>query len=44
VRREHLWQALDALRNAGHQLIEVKPKLSLEDAFMEYVRESSSAR
>jgi ABC-2 type transport system ATP-binding protein len=43
IRREALWSALDALRAAGHQIIEVKPKLSLEDAFMEYVRESQTS-
>ena len=33
VRREELWPTLDALRAAGHQVIEIKPTLSLESAF-----------
>jgi ABC-2 type transport system ATP-binding protein len=33
VKREELWVKLDALRAAGHQIIEIKPTLSLESAF-----------
>ena len=33
VKREELWITLDALRAAGHQIIEIKPTLSLESAF-----------
>jgi ABC-2 type transport system ATP-binding protein len=33
VKRDELWATLDALRAAGHQIIEIKPTLSLESAF-----------
>jgi len=34
IRRADLWVLLDALRGAGHVLVEVKPTLSLESAFL----------
>lgn len=34
VARTRLWERLDALRGAGHQLIEVRSTLSLEAAFL----------
>ena len=37
VRREELWLTLDALRAAGHEIIEIKPTLSLESAFFRLV-------
>lgn len=37
VSRNDLWQKLDQLRANGHVLIEVKPTLSLESAFMHVV-------
>lgn len=36
--RADLWQSLDALRGAGQVLLEVRPRLSLESAFMRAVR------
>ena len=38
--RSELWAVLEALRLAGHTLIEVKPTLSLESAFMRAVGEA----
>jgi ABC-2 type transport system ATP-binding protein len=35
--RDQLWQRLEQMREAGHMLIEVKPTLSLESAFMHAV-------
>jgi len=35
-----LWMRLDALRQAGHVLLEVRPTLSLEVAFMHAVGQS----
>jgi ABC-2 type transport system ATP-binding protein len=37
VPRSLLWQRLDALKAAGHQLIEVRPTLSLEGAFLRVI-------
>lgn len=37
VKGEQLWGALDRLRRAGHQLLEVKPALTLESAFFHYL-------
>ena len=38
VTHDHLWDALDKLRQAGHRLVEAKPEgASLEQAFLEYV-------
>lgn len=34
VTRDDLWQKLDELRVAGHAIIEIRPTLSLESAFM----------
>jgi ABC-2 type transport system ATP-binding protein len=39
VSRHEVWQRLDELRGAGHVLIEVRPTLSLEAAFMRAVGE-----
>ncbi len=39
VHRSQLWPLMEALRQAGHELIEVKPALSLEAAFMRIVRQ-----
>ena len=39
VARDNLWQKLEELRAAGHILIEVRPTLSLESAFMHAIRE-----
>lgn len=40
VPRAELWAHLECLRSAGHVLVEVRPTLSLEVAFMRVVRES----
>lgn len=37
VRRSVLWQLLRDLENAGHMLIEIKPSLTLESAFLRYL-------
>jgi ABC-2 type transport system ATP-binding protein len=42
VDREALWGLLDALRQAGHTIIEIKPAMSLEQAFMKYVAEDGA--
>jgi len=40
VSRRDLWACLDALHKAGHVLVEVRPSLSLEVAFMRAVGQS----
>lgn len=40
IASDELWALLDALRAAGHTLLEVRPALSLEAAFMRFVGES----
>ena len=41
VPKEDVWSALDAARNAGLEILEVRPvKLSLEQAFMRYIEKS----
>jgi len=40
VSRHDVWQRLEELRAAGHVLIEVRPTLSLEAAFMRAVGET----
>ncbi len=37
LRRSALWQSLRDIENAGHTLIEIKPTLTLESAFMRYL-------
>ncbi len=37
LRRSDLWRALREIELAGHQLIEIKPTLTLESAFMRYL-------
>lgn len=32
-----LWEALDLIRKSGHQLVEVRPSLTLESAFFRYM-------
>lgn len=40
VTHDHLWDALDKLRQAGHRLVEAKPEgASLEQAFLKFVQE-----
>lgn len=40
VARPRLWETLGALEKAGHILIEIKPTLSLETAFLRVVQET----
>lgn len=42
IARSELWGALDQLRQAGHMVLEIKPTLSLENAFLRVVGESSA--
>ena len=37
IRRSVLWRTLHELETAGHTLIEIKPSLTLESAFMRYL-------
>lgn len=37
VRRDQLWHLLDALRAAGHSVLEIRPSLTLEDVFFRYL-------
>lgn len=37
IRRDELWQALDALRTAQHSLLEIRPALTLEDVFFRHL-------
>lgn len=37
VRSDQLWSVLDALRQAGHSVLEVRPTLSLEEVFFRYL-------
>jgi ABC-2 type transport system ATP-binding protein len=37
VRSDQLWHVLDALRQAGHSVLEVRPTLSLEEVFFRYL-------
>jgi ABC-2 type transport system ATP-binding protein len=41
VPRPELWSVLHALEEAGHTLVEIKPGLSLEVAFMHVVKGQS---
>ncbi|ANQ86511.1 hypothetical protein dqs_3490 [Azoarcus olearius] len=42
VKPAELWALLDALRSAGHSLIEVKPAMSLERLFLDVVKQYSN--
>jgi ABC-2 type transport system ATP-binding protein len=37
VRRDQLWHLLDALRTAGHLVLEIRPSLTLEDVFFRHL-------
>jgi ABC-2 type transport system ATP-binding protein len=39
VQRKELWQMLEALRSASHVVIEIRPTLSLEQAFLQVVKQ-----
>lgn len=43
TRRDQLWQLLDALRAAGHTILEIRPALSLEDIFFRYLESRPDA-
>lgn len=43
IASEGLWQLLERLRAAGHVLIEIRPMLSLEAAFMRFVQDDIRA-
>ena len=43
IPRSVLWQTLHELESAGHTLVEIKPSLTLESAFMRYLDRASSA-
>lgn len=43
TRRDQLWQLLDALRAAGHTILEIRPTLSLEDVFFRYLESRPDA-
>ncbi|MBS0175456.1 MAG: ABC transporter ATP-binding protein [Nitrospira sp.] len=38
-----IWPALDMVRSAGQELVEIRPRLSLEAAFMRVVEQTASA-
>lgn len=38
IDQDQLWPLLDELRRAGHLILEVRPSISLETAFMRYVK------
>lgn len=42
VAADSLWSVLDAVRSAGHTLLEIKPSLSLESAFFRYIEPQTS--
>ncbi|MDK2123225.1 ABC transporter ATP-binding protein [Parachitinimonas caeni] len=39
IERDQLWPLLEQLRAADHQIVEIKPALTLEGAFVKYVTE-----
>jgi len=43
LRRDELWPALDALRAAGHSVLEIRPTLTLEDVFFRYLDAGSAS-
>ena len=43
IPRSVLWQMLHELESAGHTLVEIKPSLTLESAFMRYLDRASGA-
>lgn len=43
VRRDQLWQVLDALRAADHVLLEIRPTLTLEEVFFSYLESTQRA-
>lgn len=43
VGREDLWTVLDAVKGSGGTLIEIKPAVSLESAFLDFIHNSAPA-
>lgn len=43
VRRDQVWQVLDSLRAARHQVLEIRPTLTLEDVFFRHLDSPSSS-
>ncbi|MBK9625786.1 MAG: ATP-binding cassette domain-containing protein [Rhodocyclaceae bacterium] len=43
VRRSDLWQTLHQIETAGHTVIEIKPTLTLESAFLRYLETAAGA-
>lgn len=43
IEQNRLWPLLDMLRASGHSIVEVRPKISLETAFMAYVSKETPA-
>lgn len=44
VRRDQLWQMLESLREANHTILEIRPALTLEDVFFQYLESSPIAK
>lgn len=44
IRRDKLWPMLETLRQAGHEILEIRPTLTLEDAFFRYLDSSQMDR
>ncbi len=44
VRRDDLWPMIERVRLAGHEVVEIKPTLSLESAFFRYLDEIRQSR
>lgn len=42
IDREQLWLLMDQLRAAGHAIMEVRPSISLESAFVKYVAKEAT--
>lgn len=40
IRRSDLWGSLEALKQAGHEVLEIKPSTSLEDVFVNLTKRS----
>ncbi|EXI78688.1 MAG: putative ABC transporter ATP-binding protein YxlF [Candidatus Accumulibacter appositus] len=43
VRRDQLWETLDRLRGARHTVLEIRPALTLEDAFFRFLETAAMA-
>lgn len=43
VSQADLWRALDVIRSAGQELLEIRPRLSLESAFMRVIEQTQGS-